>query len=268
MAKYVSLWEDNGMDNKTGQAAQEGRGRTGRAGASGAKGAGGGTRGAGGGAKGAGAKGASGKRRGALVALAAAVLLAAGAAWYYFYAEGQRYFVTDNAKVTANMYALAPTAAGKLVRYTIKAGSFVEEDEIVGRIENGPYLRSPVRGTVVKSNASNNQFVSPSEAVAIVADTGNICITANVEETDIAKIKAGQGVVVALDAYPGRQFRGYVSDVGLTTQNALTGNLTSFSTSGTYTKTTQLLPVKIAFYDDVRLEEIIGTNATVKILVI
>ena len=208
-----------------------------------------------------------GKRRGALLALVAAVLIAGAYIAYHFYSEGQRYLVTDNAKVTASLYPLNATTAGKLVRYTIKAGSTVEEDEIVGRIENGPYLKSPISGKVVKSNASNNQAVSPSAAVAIVADTGSICITANVEETDIAKIQIGQSVQVQLDAYPGQRFRAYVSDVDLTTQNALTGNLTSFSTSGTYTKTTQLLPVKIALYDDVPLDEIIGTNATVRILV-
>jgi len=32
-----------------------------------------------------------------------------------------------NIYVAANMYALAPTAAGKLARYTIKAGNYVEE---------------------------------------------------------------------------------------------------------------------------------------------
>ena len=41
--------------------------------------------------------------------------------------------------------------------------------------------------------------------------------------------------------------------------------LTSFTTSGTYTKVTQLIPVKIKLLDDIDLADIIGTNATVKI---
>ena len=43
---------------------------------------------------------------------------------------------------------------------------------------------------------------------------------------------------------------------------------TSFSTSGTYTKTTQLIPIKIKLVNsDIPLENIIGTNATVNIKV-
>ena len=45
----------------------------------------------------------------------------------------------------------------------------------------------------------------------------------------------------------------------------LTGSATSFTTSGTYTKVTQLIPVKIKLLDNVDLADIIGTNATVKI---
>lgn len=41
--------------------------------------------------------------------------------------------------------------------------------------------------------------------------------------------------------------------------------MASFTTSGSYTKVTQLLPVKIKLVEDVDLTPIIGTNSTVKI---
>jgi multidrug resistance efflux pump len=71
-------------------------------------------------------------------------------------------------------------------------------------------------------------------------------------------------VSVSLDAY-GRSFDGYVEDVNTVTSTALTGSATSFTTSGTYTKVTQLLPIKIKLLDNVDLSNIIGTNATVRI---
>jgi hypothetical protein len=49
--------------------------------------------------------------------------------------------------------------------------------------------------------------------------------------------------------------------------SALSGSMSSFTTSGTYTKVTQLIPVKIKLTDNVNLTDIIGTNATVKIKV-
>lgn len=59
-----------------------------------------------------------------------------------------------------------------------------------------------------------------------------------------------------------------ITQVNSITNNALTGQTTSFSTSGTYTKTTQLIPIKIKLVNsDIPLENIIGTNATVNIKV-
>ncbi len=42
-------------------------------------------------------------------------------------------------------------------------------------------------------------------------------------------------------------------------------SVNSFTTSGTYTKVTQLIPVKIRLVENLNLADIIGTNATVKI---
>ena len=207
----------------------------------------------------------SGKSKNMILTVVAILIMIGVGFWYYSYVEGQRYFVTDNAKVTATTYPITCSTPGKLVRYSIGLGSFVEENEVIGTIEPGGRLRSPVNGIVIKSNATLNQSVSPTTPVAIIADINSIDIGANIEETDILKIKEGQSVTVKLDTYPGQKFNAYVSEVDMTTQTALTGNATSFSTSGTYTKTTQLIPIKISLLDEAYLEGIIGTNATVSI---
>ena len=111
---------------------------------------------------------------------------------------------------------------------------------------------------------AEGDYATPSDVLVVVANTSDIYITANVEETNILKIHTGQSVIVSLDAY-GRSFDGYVEDVDTVTSTKLTGSLTSFTTSGTYTKVTQLIPVKIKLRDDIDLADIIGTNATVKI---
>jgi multidrug resistance efflux pump len=107
-------------------------------------------------------------------------------------------------------------------------------------------------------------YAIATDVILVVAKTSDMYITANVEETSILKIHRGQSVSVSLDAY-GRSFAGYVDTVGTVTSTRLTGSASSFTTSGTYTKVTQLIPIKIKLLDDVDLADIIGTNATVKI---
>jgi len=195
-----------------------------------------------------------------------AILIMSGlGVWYYFYWQGNTYFSTENSKVTTEFYTVLPSASGKLAKLDISEGSFVKENEVLGRTENGPFIKSPINGQVVKSDVVLNQEVSAATVIAVIADTYNVYVNANIEETDIRKIKEGQEVIVDLDVYPGKKFKAHVEEVNKVTQTALSGNATSFSTSGTYTKVTQLIPVKIVIDDEVQLGGVIGTNATVKI---
>ena len=145
--------------------------------------------------------------------------------------------------------------------------------------ENGPFsadinlslLNSYFYGCVrandickIDVKLQEGDYVTASDVVAVVANTSDIYITVNVEETNILQIHTGQSVTVSLDAY-GQSFAGYVEDVNTVTSEKLSGSMTSFTTSGTYTKVTQLIPVKIKLLNDIDLENIIGTNATVKI---
>jgi multidrug resistance efflux pump len=207
----------------------------------------------------------NGKTKNVVFTILAFIIMAGVAVGYYFYWENNNYFATDNAKVAAKLYPVTAQGSGKLQRLSVSEGSFVEQNEIIAKAENGPYVRSPINGLVVKSDVVRNQIVAPTTVVAVVADSYNAYINANIEETDIAKIKEGQPVTVTLDAYPGKTFRAHVGRVEGVTQSALTGQSTSFSTSGTYTKVTQVIPVKINMDDNVSLENLIGTNATIKI---
>ena len=100
--------------------------------------------------------------------------------------------------------------------------------------------------------------------MAVVADTSNLYIGVNVEETDIMKIRLGQMADVKIDAYPKRTFKGQVTEIDPTTQTYFT-NTTSFSTSGTYTKVTQLIPIKVTIENKENLPLVFGMNATVRV---
>lgn len=192
-----------------------------------------------------------------------AVILACSTG-YYFFSKSVNYFTTDNAKVTAKMYSITPVTSGKILEWNVKAGDLVKKDEVLGRQEVLPYITSPIDGTVVKSDVIENQTIGATSQLAVVADTSNMYIGVNIEETDIAKIKVGQEVKVKIDAYSGKTFKGKVTEIDNTTQTYFSGT-SSFSTSGTYTKVTQLVPVKVSIENEENLPMTLGMNAVVTI---
>ena len=199
-----------------------------------------------------------------IFAAAIVILLASlGIAGYFIY-EGSFYYQTDNAKVDTIIHQLTANASGQLVRLYVSQGDQVKAGQVLAQVEKGPYLRSPVDGTVTEVKMQQGDYATPSDVILVVAKTSDMYITANVEETNILKIQMGQSVQVSLDAY-GRSFEGYVDEVNSVTSTKLSGTAGSFTTSGTYTKVTQLIPIKIKLLDNVDLANIIGTNATVKI---
>jgi len=201
-----------------------------------------------------------------LIAAAIVVLLVGlGIAGYFVY-EGYFYYQTDNAKVDTMIYQVTAKASGKLEKVYVSENEEVKAGQMLARVENGSLIRSPIDGAVIDIKLQEGDYVTPSDVVVVVAKTSDVYITANVEETNILQIHMGQSVSVSLDAY-GRSFDGYVEDVDTITSAKLSGSATSFTTSGTYTKVTQLIPVKIRLVDDINLADIIGTNATVKIRV-
>lgn len=183
---------------------------------------------------------------------------------YYFYSANVLYFKTDNAKITSKMYTINPVTNGKILEWNVDVGDIVKKDQVLGRQEILPYITSPIDGTIVKNDVVENESVNAASPIATVADTNNLYVGVNIEETDIRKISVGQDVKITLDAYPHKKFKGKVTEIDNTTQTYFSGT-SSFSTSGTYTKVTQLVPVKVSIENDENLPLTLGMNAVVKI---
>jgi Multidrug resistance efflux pump len=223
-----------------------------------------------------------------IVIIAVAVLLAAGAATgAYFLYESINYFKTNNASVSADTVKIMPLVSGTIESWNVQEGDDVKQGEVLGKqdvsslvnsskvdqnaLENSAdsvlskaEIKAPIDGRIVQSNVIKGSTAAAGSTVAVLADTSNLYIRANIEETDIFKIKVGQKVKVKIDAYPHKSFTGYVETVSAATQSVITGQ-TSINTSGTYSKVTQLIPVKITLINDDNLPFMIGMNATVKI---
>ena len=125
----------------------------------------------------------------------------------YFVLKDMNTLTTDNVKVTADLNTIVPTGAGKLRRLMVAKGETVAKDQIVAEADNTGYLKSPVSGEIVECDVTQGQMVSPSTVIAVVADTSDIYVQANIEETSIRRVRPGQIVRVRLDAYPGPRDR-------------------------------------------------------------
>ena len=87
--------------------------------------------------------------------------------------------------------------------------AFAIENDKVSKAE----VISPMAGLVVARNTDAGGYVSSGKALFTVIDPASILIVVNVDETEVAKIREGQPVTVALDAYPGKRFAGTVERV-------------------------------------------------------
>jgi multidrug resistance efflux pump len=207
------------------------------------------------------------KKRGKVIAvlIVTLVLIAAVAIGGWFLWDSMGYLTTDNARVTTTLVHISPSAPGTLERFTAYEGQMVTKNQVLGWVENDVALRSPIDGIVVSASGNVGQMVMPGEVLAVIADTNNIHVEANIEETDIRSIKLGQPVTVTIDGLGNREFDGFISEIGMITASELMGQAMFFNTGGTFTRVTHLIPIKITITENTELYSLIGTNARVRI---
>lgn len=201
----------------------------------------------------------------AIIVLLFVLVIGGGAGGIYYFSVSSSLLKTDNAKVTAKMYTVTGTSSSRLLEWDVSQGDFVVKNEVLGRQETLPNITCPINGTVVKSDAITGQPATPATELAVIADTDDMYIGVNIEETEIAKVALGQKVDVTIDAYGGRVFSGRVTEIDSATQTYFSNGLTSFSTSGDYTKVKQLIPVKVVIDNPDELPLMYGMNCEVAI---
>jgi HlyD family secretion protein len=83
----------------------------------------------------------------------------------------------------------------------------------LGRTE----IRAPVDGTVVKKSVEPGQTVAASlqapELFVIAQDLRQMQVDASIDESEVGRIQVGQRATFTVDSFPGRTFRGEVSQV-------------------------------------------------------
>jgi macrolide-specific efflux system membrane fusion protein len=72
-------------------------------------------------------------------------------------------------------------------------------------------LISPIDGEVIVATIQPGQTVTTSDAVVVLSD--HLIVRAQVDETDIGKVKLGQNAIITLDAYPDTKIKAVVEHI-------------------------------------------------------
>ncbi len=76
-------------------------------------------------------------------------------------------------------------------------------------------LVAPAAGTVTAVRAHPGEFAGLGAPVVALSDLNTLEAEVNLDETDVSRIQAGMPVVVSVDAFPGQQLTGQVTEIAL-----------------------------------------------------
>lgn len=189
--------------------------------------------------------------------------IAAGA---YFYYEKANFIKTDDAVVKADLMPVVAPAQGVLTSWNIQDGTDVSDKNIVGGVSDGTKtipVSARMNGKVIQNGARVNQVVQAGQVLAEEADMDHLYIVANIKENRLKDIKVGQSVDIKVDGDSGAKFEGVVKEIGYAT-NSVFSVLPQQSSTGSYTKVTQKIQVKISI-NQASSRVLPGMNAEVKI---
>lgn len=228
-----------------------------------------------------------------LIGVIVLILIGAGSGYYLY---SMRFVSTNDAQVSVpegNTVSITVANSGRLNSWTVNLNDDVNQGQIIGTESNQSVLslnpllvtevqsdplfaqrlleqeniRSPISGKVVQTNAAVGQGVQPGQVLAVIANSNQLQVTANISENDISKVRVGQVVDVNLDGLPSQTLHGVVNRIDDVTQSvfSIVPNVTA--ASGSYTRVEQKIPVIIQITDKTLAKKTLvpGMSAEVKI---
>jgi macrolide-specific efflux system membrane fusion protein len=85
-------------------------------------------------------------------------------------------------------------------------------------------LIAPIDGEVIVRAVEPGQTITSNDAVIVLSD--RLIVKAQVDETDIGKVKLGQGAIISLDAYPGQKVKSKVDHISY--ESEIVNNVTIY----------------------------------------
>ncbi|WPC42224.1 HlyD family secretion protein [Clostridium sp. JS66] len=211
------------------------------------------------------------KRKKLIFIILAVIVIAIGSVGAYYWYQNTYFVSTDDARVSADLVSVTPQIQGKLLELNVDEGDSVSKNQILARQDMNniadsnveqALVRAPISGIVVKKQGTIGEIWSQGQTLYTLIDPNKLYITADIEETKLGKVRVGQNVDITIDQFSSQKFTGKVKSVGEAANSAL--SLLPTSTSGTFTKVVQRIPVKIEL-NKFNAKILPGTNAVVKI---
>ncbi len=144
---------------------------------------------------------------------------------------------TTGTVLPKNRLEIKPPVAGRIESILVKEGETVKKGQTLGwlssteraalldaaqgqgeeklkywqEVYKAIALVAPIDGEVIVATVQPGQAVTTGDAALVLSD--RLIVRAQVDETDIGKVKVGQEAVISLDAYPDAQIRATVDHI-------------------------------------------------------
>jgi Cu(I)/Ag(I) efflux system membrane fusion protein len=106
--------------------------------------------------------------------------------------------------------SLEEDARARLELFGLSRGE-IEVIAKTGKPARAIAVSAPIDGYVVRKSAVRGSYVQPGTELFEIADLSKVWVVAEIYEYDMARVRVGQTVDVALSAYPGQRFSGKVA---------------------------------------------------------
>lgn len=213
------------------------------------------------------------KNRKLVLAVAVIMILSLGAVSFYYWYMNTYFVVTEDARVSADIYRVSPQISGEILEINVQEGQAVRAGEVVARLNDTALspsantdlalVKAPIDGLVVKRLAQPGEIAAAGQPILMLVNPRELYVTANIEEDKLSRVRAGQKVDISLDAQPGKKYSGHVERIGKASLSAF--SLLPAASGSSFTKVVQRVPVKIVF-DERPAEYVeVETNAYVRV---
>lgn len=178
--------------------------------------------------------------------------------------------VTATGEVEGRVADVSPTLQGQVEAVYREEGDRVSRGNLLCRITAPPQtpgpqtawetIEAPFDGVVSHRHVDPGDAAVPGQPLFQVADTGEMWVTALIDDIDVGKVHEGQEVEIVLPAYLGRRIPGRIERVGATatprTQTGIGGKVvrTRIALTG------RRGPLRPGMEVDVRAEAIIARD--------
>ena len=127
-------------------------------------------------------------------------------------------------------------------------------------------VRAPVAGVIGNRQVRVGRLVAPGAALLDIVPVADVWIVANFKETQLAKIRPGQRVRIAIDGYPDEVFEGVVDSLAPGSGSAFS-LLPADNATGNFVRVVQRVPIKIRFASNTLKGRLVpGLSARVNII--